>query len=302
MGVGSSGDREHGCEHKRVIRDYDRGISVCSDCGIVTEERVFDIGPEWRAFDTEQMEKRCRVGAPTTEMLHDRGLPTTIDPRNIDGKGSSLGPKGVAKARRLRKMQQRYRIANSSERGLAMALSMLETMSSNMSIANTEKISAVRVYRVIRKMLRGRPMESVVATALYIACREEGLPRTLDEFAQSGADKKMLLQNYKSVVRRGLKRPKISDPSSYVPRFASSLGVRGEISAAAQDIIKRAARKGLLSGHNPKSIVGAALCLAIGMSGKKPRVRNVARAISVTDTTIRNGAKRLAEKLNLKID
>lgn len=291
----------HICEHKKIIKDYDRGVSVCSDCGIVVEEKILDIGPEWRAFDREQYERRCRVGAPVTEMLHDKGLSTIIS-GNVDGKGNLLNAQNMSKVRRLRKMQQRCRIANSSERGLAMALSMLETMSSHMSLPKNAKRVGANIYRAIRKMLRGRSMESIVATSLYIACREEGLPITLDDFKAVGVDKKMLLQNYKSVVKRGFKRPKISSPANYIPRFSSSLNMSCEVSALALNIIKNATKKGLLSGYNPKSIAGSALCLAMMISGEKPKIKEIARAVNVTDTTIRSGAKRLAEKLNIKIN
>ncbi len=54
------------CGSKNVIKDYERAEIVCADCGCVLQQNLFDVGPEWRAFDHEQRVKRSRVGAPMT--------------------------------------------------------------------------------------------------------------------------------------------------------------------------------------------------------------------------------------------
>ncbi|RZD33186.1 MAG: transcription initiation factor IIB, partial [Methanobacteriota archaeon] len=64
------------CDSKHLIRDYNRGEMTCSGCGLVVDDNFIDQGPEWRAFDAEQNEKRSRGGAPMTVMVHDKGLST----------------------------------------------------------------------------------------------------------------------------------------------------------------------------------------------------------------------------------
>ena len=54
------------CGSKHLVRDYDRGELVCDECGAVLDDQFIDQGPEWRAFDVEQGEKRARTGAPMT--------------------------------------------------------------------------------------------------------------------------------------------------------------------------------------------------------------------------------------------
>ena len=67
------------CNSTKLIKDYERAEIVCMNCGLVLHEKLMDDGPEWRAFDMEQMDKRSRVGAPTTYTIHDKGLSTMID-------------------------------------------------------------------------------------------------------------------------------------------------------------------------------------------------------------------------------
>ncbi|MEF8813430.1 MAG: TFIIB-type zinc ribbon-containing protein, partial [Halovenus sp.] len=61
-----------------LVEDAEHGETVCQDCGLVVEEDSVDRGPEWRAFNSQDREEKSRVGAPTTNMMHDKGLSTNI--------------------------------------------------------------------------------------------------------------------------------------------------------------------------------------------------------------------------------
>jgi transcription initiation factor TFIIB len=62
------------CQSEKLINDHERGEIVCGSCGLVIDDNLVDMGPEWRAFDHEQRDKRTRVGAPITYTIHDKGL------------------------------------------------------------------------------------------------------------------------------------------------------------------------------------------------------------------------------------
>ena len=66
------------CGSKCLVNDYNKAEIFCGDCGLVIAENIVDLGPEWRAFDSEQMSKRARVGAPMTYRIHDKGLSTVV--------------------------------------------------------------------------------------------------------------------------------------------------------------------------------------------------------------------------------
>jgi transcription initiation factor TFIIB len=65
------------CNSDKLINDHERGEIVCGACGLVIDDNLVDMGPEWRAFDHEQRDKRTRVGAPITYTIHDKGLRTS---------------------------------------------------------------------------------------------------------------------------------------------------------------------------------------------------------------------------------
>ena len=72
------------CRSTHLSKDYTRAELVCEECGLVIDDAFIDHGPEWRAFDSDQREKRARVGAPMTYTIHDKGLSTMIGWKNRD--------------------------------------------------------------------------------------------------------------------------------------------------------------------------------------------------------------------------
>ncbi|EMA68272.1 Zinc finger TFIIB-type domain protein [Halorubrum aidingense JCM 13560] len=74
----------------RLVTDTEHGETVCEDCGLVVEQDSVDRGPEWRAFNSGERDSKSRVGAPTTNMMHDKGLSTNIGWQDKDAYGKSL--------------------------------------------------------------------------------------------------------------------------------------------------------------------------------------------------------------------
>ena len=147
---------------------------VCETCGLVLDDAFIDQGPEWRAFDSEQREKRARTGAPMSMLIHDKGLSTMIGWKNKDSYGKSIPTRNRAQLYRLRKWQRRIRVSNATERNLAFALSELDRMASGMGLPRNVRETAAMVYRraVTKNLIRGRSIEGVVAASLYAACRQ----------------------------------------------------------------------------------------------------------------------------------
>ena len=64
-----------------------------------------------------------------------------------------------------------------------------------------EKVANLYQKAVNKGLVRGRSTESIIAALLYITCREEGAPRTLDEISKaSGIDKKDIGKTYRYIM------------------------------------------------------------------------------------------------------
>ena len=292
------------CGSTRLMRDYECAEIVCMNCGFVVAAKLADRGPEWRAFDDEQRAKRARVGAPLTFTIHDKGLSTMIDWHDRDIYGKRLSPGQKAQIYRLRKWQRRIRVSDATERNLAFALSEISKISNSLSLPKNILETASVIYRkaVKERLIRGRSIQGVTAAAIYVACRQCGLARTLDEIAQaSNINKKEVGRSYRFLVKELDYFIPPLKPSQYVTKFSNQLTMQGKVEEIAHKILAGAKELRLTSGRGPTGIAAAASYIASVLTGERKTQREIAEIAQVTEVTIRNRYKELVERLQFVI-
>ncbi len=276
----------------------DRAELVCDDCGVVVEQQQIDHGPDWRAFNQKDKNKKSRVGAPKTKMMHDEGLSTTIDWKDKDAYGRSLSNKRKKQMDRLRKWQRRISTKDSKERNLRFALGEIDRMASSLDIPESTREVASVIYRraLNEELIPGRSIEAVAASALYAACRQDNIPSSLDEIVSaSRVDEQEVARTYRYISRElGLKIGP-TDPSEFVPKYASKLNLSEETQRKAIEIIEKSAEEGLLSGKSPTGYAAAAIYLASILCNEKRTQKEVGEVANITEVTIRNRYHEQAE-------
>ncbi len=192
------------CGGTKLMRDNEAAEVVCIQCGCVLSMRIADRGPEWRAFNKEQREKRARTGAPVTYTIHDKGLSTMIDWHDRDIHGKRLKARQKPQIYRLRKWQRRIRVSDAMERNLAFALSEISKIASHLSLPRSIFETASVIYRkaVKERLVRGRSIKGISAASVYIACRQCRLARTLEEVSKaSNVSKREVGRSYRFLVK-----------------------------------------------------------------------------------------------------
>jgi transcription initiation factor TFIIB len=281
-----------------LIMDNEHGETVCEDCGLVVEEDEIDRGPEWRAFDASEKDEKSRVGAPTTNMMHDKGLSTNIDWRDKDAYGNSLGSRQRQKMQRLRKWNERFRTRDSKERNLKQALGEIDRMASALGLPENVRETASVIYRraLDEDLLPGRSIEGVSTASVYAAARQAGVPRSLDEITEvSRVEKSEIARTYRYVARELGLEVKPADPESYVPRFASSLELSDEAEHRARQLLQNAKEKGVHSGKSPVGLAAAAVYAAALLTNEKTTQAAVSEVADISEVTIRNRYHELLE-------
>ncbi|NHN61387.1 MULTISPECIES: transcription initiation factor IIB family protein [Halorussus] len=282
----------------RVTSDEEHGETVCSDCGLVIDEDNVDRGPEWRAFDASEKDQKSRVGAPTTKMMHDKGLSTNIGWQNKDAYGKSLGSRQRQKMQRLRKWNERFRTRDSKERNLKQALGEIDRMASALGLPEDVRETASVIYRraLDEDLLPGRSIEGVATASLYAAARQTGTPRSIDEVANvSRIDEMEFKRTYRYIVRELSLQIQPADPEDYVARFASELGISDESERRARELLRNAKRQGIHSGKSPVGLAAAAVYAGPLLTNEKVTQAEVSDVAQVSEVTIRNRYHELLE-------
>lgn len=290
------------CGEKELVRDYQHNTLICENCGRIVKEKIKDRGPEWRAYDQKEKEEKTRGGPPMRETIHDKGLSTQIDWKNKDSKGKSIPADKRAQVYRLRKWQKSTRMNDQKDRNLSTAFSEINRMSSQLAIPKNVREVASKIYRraLDQDLIRGHSIEGMATSALYIACRKTQMPRTLEEIAEvSYVDKNELGKNYRYIARNlDLQLPP-ADPINYVARFGSDLNLSGEARTKAIKFIEKAQEEKITTGKGPAGIAAGAIYLASKLTGEENTQAEVADAARVTEVTLRNRYKELAEAFNI---
>ncbi|MDG5761651.1 transcription initiation factor IIB [Natronococcus sp. A-GB1] len=290
------------CGSSALTTSDDQIELVCENCGLVVETRNIDHGPEWRAFNHSERNNKSRVGAPTTQTMHDKGLTTKIDWKDKDAYGRSLSSEKRTQMGRLRKWQERIRTKDAGERNLQFALSEIDRMSSALGVPRSTREVASVVYRraLNEDLIRGRSIEGVATGCLYAACRQEGIPRSLEEVADvSRVGKKEIGRTYRYIAQELSLEMQPVDPKEYIPRFCSQIGSGEEVQSKAREIIDTTAEQGLLSGKSPPGYAAAAIYAASLLCNEKKTQREIAEVAQVTEVTIRNRYQEQIEAMEL---
>ncbi len=282
----------------RLVSDAEHGETVCEECGLVVEEDEIDPGPEWRAFDSREKDEKSRVGAPTTNMMHDKGLSTNIGWQDKDAYGNALSSRQREKMQRLRTWNERFRTRDSKERNLKQALGEIDRMASALGLPENVRETASVIYRraLDEDLLPGRSIEGVSTAALYAAARQAGTPRSLDEIETvSRVGRMELTRTYRYIVRELNLEVKPADPGSYVPRFASDLDLSEEAGREARQLLEAAKESGTISGKSPVGLAAAAVYAAALLTNEKVTQSEVSEVADISEVTIRNRYKELLE-------
>ncbi|MFH1510658.1 MAG: TFIIB-type zinc ribbon-containing protein [Candidatus Woesearchaeota archaeon] len=284
------------CGNGNPLWNKNRGEITCRSCGLVIDEKIVDLGPEWRDFDDDGDAQKSRVGAPIS--YSQPGIATEV------GTASdiySLRSSNRSKFFRLKKWQRRS--ATSMERNLGLALSEIKRLSSVLALPRivVEESSRIYTLAVQRGLIRGRGIDKVVSASVYAACKVYEAPKTLHDVSfASGIDRKEIMKAYKYVIARIGVKATPQDPTTYIPKLASTLNLSPTTQRKAVEIIMKAKDKGMLSGKAPMSMAIAALYISSRQNNEKRTQLDMSEAAKITEVTLRNRTQELIDKLKLK--
>lgn len=293
------------CNSRKLVYDEGRGERHCDECGMVIEDTMIDPSAEWRTFGQDGGPDRSRVGAPITNLFHDKGLSTDISWENRDFAGSAISSKSRAQMHRMRKWQKRARTKNSRDRNLSEALTRIQHICAKLNLPKTVAERSSSIYRkaLAEDIIRGRSIDIMAAAAVFISNQQMLTARTVDDVAEViKANSKEVGRAYRVMKRKLRIRTPPPSPMTYVARFASELDLNMKTENATREIIRKAESAELTHGKSPCGITAAAMYIAGYQTGQIRTQREISDVTNVTEVTIRNRYKGLLKDLEMDVD
>ncbi len=282
------------CGSTDIITDESRGEQICSQCGLVIEDRMVDFGSEWRAYNQDEHEKRARTEVTSYSLTND--LSTYIGIENKDALGQRISSEKQSQFFRMRRWQVRSTCHESKDRNLNKANHELDRLCSQLEMPRTVKETAGRIYKRSFEagMIKGYPIDSMVAASVYAAARVRRVPRTLEEVSDATQiTKKRVAQCYRLIVKRMNFRIPPTKPTDLLVRMGTELAMSNSSQRLAIDIINEATTQKLTIGKDPSGLAASALYLAGIVHKEKRNQQLVAKVAHVTEVTIRHRFKEL---------
>ncbi|ELU17299.1 hypothetical protein CAPTEDRAFT_167658 [Capitella teleta] len=263
---------------------------ICSVCGLVVGDRVIDVGSEWRTFSNEKNTKDAsRVGSAENPLLEGADLSTMI---SIGTGDASFDDQGKPVYRNRRQM-------NSSDRSMVNAFKEINQMSDRLNLPRMIMDRANTLFKQVHegKSLKGRSNDAIASACLYIACRQEQVPRTFKEIcAVSKISKKEIGRAFKLILKNLETSVELITTGDFMSRFCSNLGLPSVVQRAATHIARKAVDLDLVPGRSPISIAAAAIYMASSASSDKKSAKEIGDIAGVAEVTIRESYKRMYPK------
>lgn len=288
-----------------LITDQESGEIVCSSCGQVISDTIqqsLESATTWGSSKIGNDNNNRAVGMPISAARHDMGLATLIGKANKDASGRMLDAAMRTTMERLRTWDYRTQIHSATDRNLRNAFFKLDILKDRLGLSDSVIEKAAYIYRKAqeRGLVRGRTISGVLAAAVYIACREMQISRTLKDIADhSDVKPKELAKSYRLLILElDLKVP-IVDPMKYIAKVANKANLSEKTKRQAAQIMYNVTKSEISTGKNPMGLAASILYMSSIKTGENATQSSLSDAAGVSEVTLRATFKDLLKTLQL---
>jgi len=280
---------------EHVIQDSRGGRLVCTNCGLVVNNKLISDDAEWRNFSESDRRGADpnRVGGGYDELLGAGANMLTLV--GDDGRMAML---------------QKHQFT-SEERKMMQAYDIIKKFTTKLTLPQDVGHCAQELYKQIAdtKSMGGKKNLNVCATVLYIAAKAGRNARPIRELCEIlSVKRKQVSKCYSDIMklrsegklnfrqqRSTSSRQAASATQEYAVRYANKLRLPGAIVTASRLIVKKVEELALMTGRQPGTIAATCVYLASSLHPNKRHHRTykeIGLMAQVADVTIQNAYRK----------
>jgi transcription initiation factor TFIIB len=230
------------------------------------------------------------------------GLATVIGKTNSDSSGRKLDSSMHSAIQRLRTWDFRTQAHTPADRNLILAFNELGRIKDKLGLSDAIIEKTAYIYRKAqeKQLIRGRSTSSILAAAVYIACRELGASRSLRDVVEiTNVKRKVVSRSYRLLISElDIKMPLV-DPMKCIAKIANKAKLSERTKRMAIDTMNDLTKKEISAGKGPMGLAATVLYLSCLSNSEHVTQKDIAGAAGVTEVTIRNRVKDLKTRLDL---
>ena len=297
-----------------IITDFSAGQVVCSSCGAVLEDRIIDETYEGRNFGSENQgsggKDQTRVGGPINAYTEEFNAGVSIATKKNGTPLSNI----------------RMRSSGSSNNSLQRIFKKADELAQKLDLKQCIVDKAKDLLALVEKQkkLKGRSLDCIIASVIYVACRLKNVPRPLPEIAKNlGLEKKTVnkcFNSIKHIIIENNDNQIAQNVSGLVNSYCNKLEEKLEkqekrksLKKDAMEISEMICNKEVIAGRNPSTIAAVSILIASRLLELTLSKKDIADTTTTTENTISNAYQdllkyrehiipdRLKDKMNLFI-
>jgi len=268
------------CKHELVIDD---GEHVCAKCGTIMG-RLIDEGAEWRNY--EQGKDEGRTGFTTSELLPESSYGSIMSFKGISSKDTHL--------KSIQKLSS-WSLSSNSQRSWMSIFDAIQLSCTHAGLPKAIVMDACGLYKQLEdaQKVRGETRRAMMGGAVFVACRNNGAPRSHEEIA------KMFLVNIRSLCKavtnfEATNNTVLQTEIGIAERLCASLSLNDEQRDKVMDMLVMISHKSEDEfEHTPKTIVAGVVAHIMGLK-TKVQMKHVSEASGVSALSIHKIVGKLA--------
>ena len=216
----------------------------------------------------------ARASGQTTYSQHDLGITTEISIESRDFSGKKINSEVASQMHNLRKWQQRVRVSTSRDRRLTNILTKISNICQSCSLSENVLETASVIYRSLDGKnieVKGKSVVSISAAVVYMACKQCGVIRSLEEIIQGVCQPKevkpktkLASKYYRTLV---MELGTVTTPAvtidKYISKIANMTNTDVRVERLALEIAEKTKNRNLSDGKSPNGVAAAYLYLSL---------------------------------------
>jgi transcription initiation factor TFIIB len=260
------------CKHNLV---NDEGEKVCTTCGTIVGN-VIDEGAEWRNYEDNKGEDQCRTGFITSDLLPEASY------------GSIISYKG-AYSPQMKALQRLscWSLSSNSQRSWMSIFDTIQLSCNSVGLPKSIVMDACGMYKKLEdaQKVRGETRRALMGASIFVACRNNGVPRSHEEIA------KIMTVNIRSLCKAithfsPTDNTVLQTQIGIAERICATLKLNDDQREKVMDLLLEISLKSEDDfEHTPKTIVAGVVAYVMGLK-TKTQMKPVSEASGVSSLSI----------------
>ena len=309
-----------------LVEEFSSGDMVCDSCGLVLGDKIIDTRSEWRTFsnDDQGNDDPSRVGDGANPLLNGSQLSTSI---SFGDKGSNRS-RDLYRAQNksthdksTKTLLAAYKQIGALGDSMSIPLNVIDTAKHLFKKVNDagafkgksqDAVISGCIFIACRQCNAGRTFREIynvtkvpkaeigrIFKKLQIFFAEEN-QRTRDAALQNGGTSLLNSSHTQGrvLILADIAQPteelsslSATDAKDLVIRFCSHLKLGKDVVRLSRELAGRLQDEGPLAGRSPLSVAAAVIYMAAAFLGTPRNAKDIAKATSVSDGTVRSSYK-----------